>query len=130
MSEVKQGLRYTETHEWIEEKTGNVKMGISDFAQRELGDVVFLDLPEPGRTFKAGDSLATVESVKAVSDIYAPVDCTVVARNEDLAAAPEVLNADPFGKGWLIEITVGSPTQLESLHSASAYSEFISKLEK
>lgn len=130
MSEVKQGLRYVETHEWIEEKTGNVKMGITDFAQRELGDVVFLDLPEPGKSYKAGESLATVESVKAVSDIYAPVDCTVVARNEELAAAPEVLNSDPFGKGWLIEISVSNPSQLEALHAASAYADFISKLEK
>lgn len=130
MSEVKQGLRYAETHEWIEEKTGNVKMGITDFAQRELGDVVFLDLPEPGKSYKAGESLATVESVKAVSDIYAPVDCTVVARNEDLVNSPEVLNADPFGKGWLIEVSVSNSSQLEALHAASAYADFISKLEK
>ena len=130
MSDVKQGLRYLESHEWIEEKAGTAKMGITDFAQRELGDVVFLDLPEAGQSFKAGESLATVESVKAVSDIYAPVDCMVSARNDDLAAAPEVLNQDPFGKGWLLELTVTDPAQFEALHSASAYSEFISKLEK
>lgn len=96
--------RYTESHEWTEQRDGPVRVGISDFAQDELGDIVFVELPRDGTSFGRGDSMGVVESIKAVSDFYAPVAGTVVGTNERLRDQPELINDDPFGDGWLVEI--------------------------
>jgi glycine cleavage system H protein len=96
--------RYTETHEWIDLDGGVATVGITDFAQSQLGDVVFLELPRTGKRLTAGESFGVIESVKAASDLYAPVAGTVVEVNERLAANPELVNSDPLGEGWLIKI--------------------------
>ncbi len=119
-------LQYTKTHEWIRQEGDTATVGITDHAQDELGDVVFIELPEEGASFDAGDSFGTVESVKAVSDIYAPVGGTVAAVNTVLEDAPETINADPYGDGWLVEISVpggGDPTA--DLLDADAYQAIV-----
>jgi glycine cleavage system H protein len=99
-------LQYTKTHEWIRYEGDTATVGITDHAQDELGDVVFIELPEAGASFDAGDSFGTVESVKAVSDIYAPVGGEVVEVNQTLNDAPEKINEDPYGEGWMIKLRV------------------------
>ena len=117
-------LRYTAEHEWVK-RTGptSVRVGITDFAQSQLGDVVFVQLPAVDEDVTAGESLGEVESTKSVSDVFAPVAGTVLARNDALESAPELLNSDPYGEGWLIEISVpgdgGDPTA--SLLDAAGY---------
>lgn len=96
--------RYSETHEWVAIEAGSATVGISDFAQAQLGDVVFLELPRVGQHLQAGDSFGVVESVKAASDLYAPVEGTVTAVNDDLARNPDLVNRDPYGAGWLIKL--------------------------
>jgi glycine cleavage system H protein len=96
--------RYAESHEWVRRRDGLVRVGISDFAQDELGDIVFVELPSEGATVERGDSFGVVESIKAVSDLYAPVSGTVVETNDDLHDRPELVNDDPFGDGWLVDI--------------------------
>ena len=111
-------LRYTKTHEWIKEENGVVTVGLSDFAQQELGDLVFVNLPQVGDAVTAGEAFADVESVKAVSDVYSPVSGTVKAVNEALMDAPEGINADPYG-AWLVEVE--GITDKEDLLDAAAY---------
>jgi glycine cleavage system H protein len=107
--------RYTESHEWIAETDdGTVRLGISDFAQDELGDIVFVELPAEGDDLDAGDACVTVESIKAVSDVYTPLSGTVVAVNEDLLDVPEAINDDPYGDGWLVELDGDVPDDLLS----------------
>ncbi|MFT4921287.1 MAG: glycine cleavage system H protein [Haloarculaceae archaeon] len=96
--------RYLESHEWARRENGTVRVGVSDFAQDELGDVVFVELPDVDATFDRGDAFGVIESIKAVSDVYAPVAGTVTAVNEDLPAQPELVNEDPYGEGWMIEL--------------------------
>jgi glycine cleavage system H protein len=119
MFDVPDGLRYRESHEWLDPETGRV--GLTDFAQDELGDIVFVELPEEGASLSAGDSLGVVESIKAVSDLYAPAGGTVTAVNGALAETPELLNEDPFGDGWLLELDADAVP--EELLSAEAYRE-------
>jgi len=114
--------RYRESHEWIDPETGRV--GISDFAQDELGDVVFVELPSEGDAVDAGAEFGVVESIKAVSDLYAPVSGAVIAVNEDLFDAPELVNEDPFGDGWMLEIDVDE-ADLDDLLSADEYRDQI-----
>ena len=114
-------LRYSADHEWIKVEGGSVRIGITDYAQDALGDVVFVDLPETGAAVEAGASISEVESTKSVSDIYAPVSGTVAEANADLADAPERLNEDPYGEGWICVIELSDPSQLESLLSAADY---------
>jgi len=115
-------LRYTPEHEWVRAAEGStVRVGITDFAQDALGDIVYVQLPEPGSTVEAGQPLGEVESTKSVSDVYAPVGGTVSARNEALDGQPELVNSDPYGEGWLLEITVGDPGALDALLDAEAY---------
>jgi glycine cleavage system H protein len=120
-------LRYTAEHEWARvEDTGSaedtvVRVGITDFAQESLGDIVFVSLPAAGEAVTAGEPLGEVESTKSVSDIYAPVTGTVSARNDALDSQPELVNSDPYGEGWLVEIRVQDPSALESLLDAAAY---------
>lgn len=120
-----ENLRYTKEHEWVlvEGDTGTV--GITDHAQSELGDIVYVDLPKTGARMEQGKALGSVESVKAVSDIYAPVSGEVVAINETLADAPEKLNQDAHGEGWLVKIRLSNPAEMDGLLSATQYQAYI-----
>lgn len=108
-------LRYTPEHEWVRAAGPAVRVGITAFAQQALGDIVFVTLPEPGAEVTAGTPCGEVESTKSVSEVYAPVSGVVLARNEALDAAPELVNTDPYGEGWLVEITPAGPGALEEL---------------
>ena len=120
--EVPESLRYSTDHEWARADGTVVRVGITDYAQDALGDVVYIDLPEIGRVVAEGDALGEVESTKSVSEIYAPVAGTVVARNEALGLSPEKVNSDPYGEGWICEIELGTLGGLPaSLMDASAY---------
>ena len=124
MNELPGELAYAPTHEWARlDDDGRVVVGISDYAQEQLGDVVYVELPELGQDVAAAEESAVVESVKAASDIYAPVSGTVVALNDALSDAPELVNEDPYGRGWFFAIEPSDPSQLEDLLDASAYSE-------
>jgi glycine cleavage system H protein len=115
-------LRYTSEHEWVRvTDPGTVRVGITAFAAEQLGDVVYVDLPEAGTEVTAAQALGEVESTKSVSDLYAPVTGRVLARNESLADTPELVNSDPYGDGWMVEIAVEEPAQLQELLDASAY---------
>ena len=117
-------LHYSSDHEWIKVEPGNrVRLGITDYAQDALGDVVFVELPEVGTTVANGQSISEVESTKSVSPIYAPVAGEIVEVNGDLADAPERLNSDPYGEGWICVIELGSEADLEELMDAAAYIE-------
>jgi glycine cleavage system H protein len=122
--EFPQELRYTEQHEWIRAEGDRVRVGITDFAQDALGDVVYVDVPEVGTEVKAGQAFGEVESTKSVSDVYAPVSGTVVERNGTLSDAPETVNDDPYGQGWMIVIEPTDRSELEALLDASAYQQF------
>jgi glycine cleavage system H protein len=124
MSQIPSHLRYTESHEWVSiEDNGNARIGISDHAQEALGDLVFVELPVVGDEIFQGDPCAVVESVKAASDIYAPVSGVVVAINEDLDIDPALINADPYGDGWLFEIELNDNEELDGLKDAETYEE-------
>jgi len=114
-------LRYLDSHEWARVDDGTARIGISDFAQDELGDVVFVDLPGEGEDVTAGEDFGVVESIKAVSDIYAPVSGTVTAVNDDLVDAPELINEAPYGDGWLIEVDLADDAGFGDLLSAEEY---------
>lgn len=120
-------LKYTKDHEWIriEGETGTV--GITDYAQGELGDVVFVELPAPGKTVKQHDAFGTIEAVKAVSDLYAPMSGTVTEVNADVASAPDAVNKDPYGKGWMVKVRLADPAEAAELLSADAYRALIGK---
>jgi glycine cleavage system H protein len=114
-------LRYSSDHEWVRIEGGRARIGITDYAQDALGDVVFVDLPEVGRAASAGESISEVESTKSVSDIYAPLAGTIVEANADLADAPERLNEDPYGDGWICVIELDDASALDGLLDAAAY---------
>jgi glycine cleavage system H protein len=114
-------LRYSSDHEWIRQDGNTVTIGITEFAQDSLGDVVFVEAPEASSVVIAGDSFTEVESTKLVSDIYAPVSGTIVAINEKLDDTPELLNSDPYGDGWLCSIEMSDPSQLDGLMDADSY---------
>jgi glycine cleavage system H protein len=119
-------LRYTSDHEWARFDGGRITIGITDYAQDALGDVVFVQLPEPGTTVEAGVSFSEVESTKSVSDIYAPVSGTVVEVNSELTDAPQRLNEDPYGEGWICVIEVADASTLDGLLDATGYRKLIS----
>ncbi len=122
MSSIPAELKYAATHEWVEiDEQGIVTIGISDHAQELLGDVVFIELPEPGATLTAGEEAGVVESVKAASDMYAPVSGEVVAVNEALEECPELVNSDPYGDGWLFRVKASDVSDLDSLLDPEAY---------
>ena len=123
---VPEELQYTRSHEWVRTEDDTATIGITDHAQDELGDIVFVELPEQGATLGAGDSFGTVESVKAVSDLYAPVGGEVVEVNEALNDSPEKINEDPYGEGWIIKLRVSDEG---NLLSASDYERFIEEEE-
>lgn len=112
---------YTESHEWLEERNGSARIGIADFAQDELGDIVFVDLPAVGETFAKGDAFGVIESIKAVSDIYVPVGGEIVDRHETVVDEPELVNDDPFGEGWLVEIEATDGIEDPDLLSPEEY---------
>ena len=118
-------LLYSKEHEWILNENNVATLGITDHAQKELGDVVFVDLPEVGATFDANEAFGSVESVKAVSEVYLPVSGEVVETNESLLDAPEKINDHPYGEGWIIRIRLGDPSQLEALMSSQEYSKYV-----
>ena len=123
--EVPEERRYLETHEWARRDGDTVRVGITDFAQDELGDVVFVELPEAGETVAAGAEFGVIESIKAVSDLYTPVGGEVTSTNENLFDAPELVNEDPFGDGWMLEIELDDESDLEALLSPSEYEDQI-----
>jgi len=120
-------LRYTEEHEWVSAgaREGTLRVGVTEYAQDQLGDVVFVDLPETGTTVTAGEPFGEIESTKSVSELFAPVDGEVTAVNDAVADAPEVINSDPYGEGWLIEITPSDPAAVDGLLDAEAYQKLI-----
>ncbi len=122
---VPDNVKYTSEHEWISVESDVATVGITDHAQSELGDVVYVELPAAGTSLKAKTSFGTVESVKALSDLYSPVSGEVKLVNEALEDAPELVNEDPHGKGWMIQIRIENPAELEGLMSADAYREYL-----
>ena len=122
--------KYNEEHEWIRIEGEEGVVGISDYAQDQLSDVVYVELPEVGDTFEQGDVLAVVESVKAASDVYMPVGGEVLEVNELLEDSPELVNQDPYGEAWFVRITITDPSELEGLMDAEAYKEFVDELDE
>jgi len=122
-------LRYTREHEWARRKGRNVVVGITEYAQDQLGDVVYLELPDVGDAFKRGESFGVVESTKAVSELFAPVSGKVVEVNDPLSDAPEAVNEDPYEEGWMIVIEPSDPGELETLMDARAYQAFLEEQE-
>lgn len=118
-------VRYTDDHEWAKKNGDVVRMGVSDYAQDQLGDIVFVELPEVGSSFDKGDEFGTVESVKAVSELYMPIGGEVTAINEALADEPELVNSDPYNGGWMIEIKASDPAELEAMKSKADYLEML-----
>ena len=117
--------RYTKQHEWVHIEGDQAKVGITEYAQKELGDIVFVELPEKGKKVKQGETLATVESVKSVSDVYAPISGEVVAVNDALESAPETINQDPHGAGWIAALKPDDLKEADSLLDAAAYEQLI-----
>lgn len=120
-----ESLRYTKDHEWIRVEGQRGTVGITDHAQKQLGDVVFLELPEVGRTLSRHDIFGTVESVKAVSELFSPVSGEVLEVHSDIVPQPEVLNSDPYGEGWMIVVKLSDPAELGELLDAAAYAAYV-----
>jgi len=128
MSNVPANLRFLKSHEWARlEEDGTVTVGISDHAQHALGDLVFVEVPERGRSVSAGETFAVVESVKAASDVYCPVGGEVIEGNASLADTPEVINEDPYGRGWIARIRPGNASELDKLLDARAYEQLLAE---
>src|SRR5690606_2005277 len=119
-------LRYTREHEWIRVEGNTATIGITDFAQRELGDIVFVELDPEGTELDKDDVFGTVEAVKTVSELFMPLAGTLVALNEGLEANPEIVNEDPYGEGWMVKVELSDASQLDDLMDAAAYSEMVS----
>ncbi|MED4730377.1 glycine cleavage system protein GcvH [Aneurinibacillus migulanus] len=125
MNQVQAALKYSKEHEWVEVLDNEcVRVGITQFAQEQLGDIVFIELPEQGTAVKADESMGTVESVKAVSDIYSPVSGEIVEVNRELEDAPETINGDAYGAGWMVVIKLANPAELDELMTAEQYEAF------
>lgn len=118
-------MRFTKDHEWIEFQDGVATVGVTAYAAEQLGDVVFVDLPAPGKTLKAGDAMAVVESVKAASDVYAPIDGAVIEANAGLPDHPETVNQDPEGSAWIVRLKPADPAQIEALMDRAAYEDYL-----
>ena len=116
-------LKYAKTHEWVKQDTDAVKIGLNDYAQDQLGEIVFVEVPEVGDTFSKGDEFGNVESVKAVSEIYIPVSGEIIAVNEDLEDAPELVNDSCYEKGWIAEVKLSDPSELDDMMDKKAYLE-------
>ncbi len=122
-----ENLKYTKDHEWIKSEGDTGTIGITDFAQGELGDVVFVELPAVGKSLKQHDLFGTIEAVKAVSDLYAPVSGSIVEINKELEKTPETVNKDPYNAGWMVKIKLSNPSELAGLLDAAAYKALIGK---
>jgi glycine cleavage system H protein len=123
---VAEDLKYTQEHEWVARiARDTVRVGITDYAQQQLGDVVFVQLPDVGDRVGAGAAMGEVESTKSVSDLYAPVDGEVIARNDSLDDQPELVNAEPFGEGWIVELRISDPAALDGLLDEEAYRKLV-----
>ncbi len=118
-------LKYTKDHEWILVEGNSATIGITDFAQHELGDIVFIDINTKGKSMKAEEIFGTVEAVKTVSDLYLPVNGTIIEVNADLESNPDFVNSDPYGKGWMIKMTIDNPSDADQLMSAEAYTSMV-----
>ncbi len=118
-------LKYTKDHEWVKVNGGEATIGITDFAQKELGDIVYVDISTIGETVEIEQVFGTVEAVKTVSDLFMPISGKVLEANKDIDSAPESVNTDPYGKGWIIKIAITDPKQLDGLLSADAYKKLI-----
>ncbi len=118
-----QDLRYTKEHEWVRVEGDLATVGITDYAAEQLGDIVFVELPDTGRALVRADAVGVIESVKAVSDLFAPISGEVVEANAELAASPELVNSDPFGKGWMLRVRISDPSQLDALLDKAAYED-------
>jgi glycine cleavage system H protein len=119
-------LRYTKDHEWVKQEKENVFLvGITDYAQRELGDIVYVEVETIGKSMEAGEVFGTVEAVKTVSDLFLPVSGTITELNPALASAPDLVNSDPYGKGWMIKLTVNDPAQVAKLLDAASYESLV-----
>jgi len=118
-------LKYTQEHEWIKIEGTTAIVGITDFAQNELGDIVYFDIDSVGETVNAGEVFGTVEAVKTVSDLFMPVTSEIVEFNKELESSPELVNSDPYGKGWIIKVNIKNPDQLNDLLDAAAYKKLI-----
>ena len=126
MSQVPEALLYTKDHEWIQlHKDSTATVGITDYAQESLGDITFVEFPMPGESIKRGDTFGVVESVKAASDLYMPLDAEVLEVNDEVDAEPELLNSDPYQKGWLLKIRLTDPSQVVALLKADVYAGII-----
>lgn len=125
MANVPEELRYSKTHEWVRLEGSAATIGITDFAQGELSDIVMVELPKVGREVKIEDSIGVIEAVKAVSDLYSPVSGKVVEVNDALSAGPETINSDPYGDGWIVKIELADPSEADKLLDAAAYKEFL-----
>jgi glycine cleavage system H protein len=118
-------LRYTRDHEWIKVDGDEATVGITQYAAEQLGDIVFVELPDTGRDLEVAKPFGVVESVKAVSDLYAPISGAVTSTNDALAKEPELVNSDPYGAGWMIKLTIADPTQIDDLLDGSAYDDLV-----
>lgn len=127
MADVRDGLRYTRTHEWVRVEGDIAVVGVTDFAQAELGDITYLELPEPGTTVKQGDSMGVIESVKAASDIYAPVSGEVVEANKAVVDTPDLVNKSPYDDAWLVKIRMSTPDELNQLMDAEEYRKYLAE---
>ena len=123
-------LRYTKEHEWAKPAGQTAIVGITEFAVEQLGDITLVELPAVGRTVKAGEAIGVIESVKAVSDLFSPLSGTVQKVNQQLENAPEKVNEDPYGEGWMIELKIKSPAEVEALLNAEAYQAHLNSLEE
>ena len=121
-------MRFTKDHEWVELQGDVAVVGITSYAAEQLGDVVFVETPDVGKSVKAGDGLAVVESVKAASDVYAPVSGEVVEANGDLSGAPETVNASPEGSGWFAKVKISNPAELDALMDQAGYEQYLGTL--
>lgn len=126
MVDIPEGLRYTEEHEWaLMGEDGIVEIGVTDYAQDALGEIIFVELPNEGEEISMGDPFGGIESTKSVSDLYAPVSGKVVEVNEEVLSSPEIINEDPYGSGWLVRVKPSDPEEYESLMDAEAYRQFL-----
>lgn len=122
-------LYYTRDHEWLRLEGEEAVVGITDFAQKQLGDIIYVDLPQPGKVLEAHEAIGSVESVKSVSDVYSPVSGEVVAVNSDLAQTPDLINKDPHGQGWIVRLKIKDKSQLNNLMKAADYEKYLEGLE-